>query len=263
MEVKFETELAKNSLAKNSLLVKQSDITVRIAEGKKISSDMLQFPREAISLQLSVLSILGVLPVINVDDPDAAIEIADALTDGGLSVAEFTVTGEKSLGVISKIRQCRPDFYIGVGGLTSQLAVNQARIAGAKFAVGPAFDLQQYRYACAIGVAFVPTVMTVSEIMAAVNGGAKLIKFFNLLPENIAPQIFAEMIQPFHNQDVRFIPCGRISQKHIADWTKIKGVAAVAANWFTNQTGINEVDRASIKNNAQLAIGAVRASFEI
>ena len=65
------------------------------------------------------LTSFRIIPVIEVDNTDAAIPLAEALCAGGLPVAEITYRTPVAGAVIARIRKERPDVLVGAGTLIS------------------------------------------------------------------------------------------------------------------------------------------------
>jgi 2-dehydro-3-deoxyphosphogluconate aldolase/(4S)-4-hydroxy-2-oxoglutarate aldolase len=61
------------------------------------------------------LSAHAVVPVIALDDPAAAIPLADALIEGGLPVAEITFRTAAARATIEAIAKARPELLVGAG----------------------------------------------------------------------------------------------------------------------------------------------------
>ena len=73
---------------------------------------------------VSQLSALRVLPVLVIPEVAQAIPLADALTRGGLPVAEVTLRTPSAMESIRRISAERPDVTIGAGTV---LSATQAR----------------------------------------------------------------------------------------------------------------------------------------
>jgi hypothetical protein len=59
------------------------------------------------------LSTHAIVPVIALDDPAAALPLADALMEGGLPVAEITFRTDAARATIEAIAKARPEMLIG------------------------------------------------------------------------------------------------------------------------------------------------------
>src|SRR4051812_31154975 len=73
-----------------------------------------------------VVATAPVIPVVAVDDPEAAVELARALVAGGLPVLEVPSRTAASATVIERIAQEVPDAVVGAGAIVSQRQADDA-----------------------------------------------------------------------------------------------------------------------------------------
>ena len=93
------------------------------------------------------LSKHAVVPATAIDDAKNAIALADALIEGGLPVAEITFRTAAAREAIENIAKQRPDLLLGAGTVLDEAQLDQARDAGAQFALSPGLDVAVLRYA--------------------------------------------------------------------------------------------------------------------
>ena len=75
-----------------------------------------------------------------VDDPDAAVPLAEALLAGGLRTMEIPFRTAAAAESIKRIRQAFPEMAIGAGTLLTVEQVQHALDAGAQFGVAPGLN---------------------------------------------------------------------------------------------------------------------------
>ena len=75
-----------------------------------------------------------------VDDPDAAVPLAEALLAGGLHTMEIPFRTAAAAESIKRIRQKLPEMAIGAGTLLTVDQVQRAMDAGAQFGVAPGLN---------------------------------------------------------------------------------------------------------------------------
>ena len=68
---------------------------------------------------IELLKIAPVMPVIVVPDADCAVELAQALVDGGLPVLEVTLRTPAAFDAIRRISDALPQAVVGAGTVTS------------------------------------------------------------------------------------------------------------------------------------------------
>jgi 2-dehydro-3-deoxyphosphogluconate aldolase/(4S)-4-hydroxy-2-oxoglutarate aldolase len=202
------------------------------------------------------IAALGVVPVIAIEEARDAVPLADALLEGGLTVAEITFRTAAAAQVLSILHQERPEM-IGAGTVLDRASLDAAVAAGARFGLAPGFDPEIVEAAQAAALPFAPGIMTPSELTAAVKRGVRLAKFF---PAGVAggPTALEGISAPFAHLGVRFVPTGGVSFETMADWLKLKAVAAVGGTWIARTDDIREGRFAEIAKKARSAVGRAR-----
>jgi 2-dehydro-3-deoxyphosphogluconate aldolase/(4S)-4-hydroxy-2-oxoglutarate aldolase len=167
------------------------------------------------------------------------VEIARALSDGGLRALEFTLSGDGALQAISMARRALgQDAHVGAGTVLTPEDVANASNAGAEFIVTPAFNplvvaASRERQLPIVCGAFTPT-----EMMGALAAGADLIKLF---PARLGgPQYVRDLLAPFPN--LRLVPTGGVSAENAADYLKAGAVAvAIGGNLVSTEDVTNQL----------------------
>ncbi len=113
---------------------------------------------------LNRVAALGVVPVIAIENVEAALPLADALLEGGLPVVEITFRAAAAAEVIRRIARERPQLVVGAGTVLTAENLKTARASGAAFGVAPGLNPPIVREARQMGLPFVPGVATPSDI---------------------------------------------------------------------------------------------------
>jgi 2-dehydro-3-deoxyphosphogluconate aldolase/(4S)-4-hydroxy-2-oxoglutarate aldolase len=181
---------------------------------------------------------LRVVPVLSVESVDAALPLADALIAGGLPVAEITFRTSAAAEVIRLLHRERPDVLVGAGTVTQPEQARAAKECGAAFAVAPGFNPKVVRAAQEIGLPFTPGVMTPTDVEAALDAGAKVLKFF---PAGAAGgvKMLSSLSAPYAHLGVRFIPTGGVSLENVKDYLRERAVLAVGGTWLATKEDIS------------------------
>lgn len=181
---------------------------------------------------------LRVIPVLAVESAAAALPLADALAAGGLPVAEITFRTEAAAEVIRTIVSERPGMLVGAGTVTSPDQARAAAACGAAFAVAPGFNPRVVAAARAAGLPFMPGVMTPTDIEAALEAGASVVKFF---PAGAAGgvKMLSALAAPYAHLGVRFIPTGGVTLDNVRDYLAVRAVLAVGGTWLASRDDIN------------------------
>jgi len=172
---------------------------------------------------------VGVVPVVELQEPDQAAPLLDALTAGGCAIAEITLRTEAGLEAIRTLRRSHPDALIGAGTVLTLDAAAQVVEAGARFVVSPATNPELIAFCRSAGVPVFPGAATPTEVDAAVRAGADAIKFFPAEAMGGIPVLKA-FAGPF--PEVSFVPTGGINESNLADYLRLPNVLACGGTWL-------------------------------
>ena len=198
----------------------------------------------------------GVVPVIALDDPGAALALADALLEGGLPVAEITFRTEAARETIAAIADARPELLVGAGTVLSEAQVDQAVDAGAKFALSPGLDAAVLAHAAERGLPFAPGIMTPSDLQAALRAGCGMVKFFPAMQAG-GPNMLKNIAAPYAHTGIGFNPTGGVTMDNLADWLALPEVRAVGGTWIASRQDIAAGRWAEITAKARAAVARV------
>lgn len=202
------------------------------------------------------LSAHAVVPVIALDDPAAALPLADALIEGGLPVAEITFRTDAARATIEAIAKARPEMLVGAGTVLSETQVDQSLDAGARFALSPGLDAAILAHAASRGLPFAPGIMTPTDLQAALRAGCRMVKFFPAMPAG-GPSMLKNIAAPYLHTGIRFNPTGGVSMDNLADWLAIPEIAAVGGTWIATRADIAAGNWSKITANARAAVARV------
>ena len=177
---------------------------------------------------------LGVVPVIAIEDVNAAIPLADALIAGGLPVVEITFRTAAAADVIRKMTKERPQLIVGAGTVLNLANLEAAKAGGAAFAVAPGLNSQTVKQAQAMGLPFVPGIATPSDIELGLSLGCKLLKFFPAEALGGIGMIEA-LCAPYKHTGIRFTPTGGVNTANLEAYLKLDIVAAVGGTWIAKK----------------------------
>lgn len=179
----------------------------------------------------------GVVPVLAVDSPEAALPLADALAEGGLPIVEITFRTTAAAEAIRRIASGRPGLLVGAGTVLSLENLEAARDCGARFGVAPGLNPRIVARARELGLPFLPGVATPSEIEQGLSLGCTVLKFFPAEPLGGAAMLKA-LSAPYAHTGVRFVPTGGVSEKNLESYAALGCVAAVGGTWIARQEDI-------------------------
>lgn len=195
---------------------------------------------------------LGIIPVIAIENVEAALPLADALLAGGLPVAEITFRTTAAAEVIRTIHRERPQLTVGAGTVLTAANLEAAKASGAAFAVAPGLNPQIVQQAQRLGLPFVPGVATPSDIEHGLALGCKLLKFFPAEALGGVPMIEA-LSAPYKHAGVRFMPTGGVNTSNLESYLKLATVAAVGGTWIAKKEDLSAGNWDEIRNRCRAA----------
>ena len=199
-----------------------------------------------------------IVPIVVLDDVDAAAPLAEALLAGGLDVMEITLRTGAALAAIRRIATAYPEMLLGAGTLLDPSQVEQARDAGAVFGLAPGLNPRVVQAAANGGMLFAPGVMTPSEVEQAWAIGCKLLKFFPAEPAGGVAMLKA-LAGPYAHLGLRFIPTGGIHTGNLADYLKVPLVAAIGGSWMVDKALVAAGRWDEITRLTRVAVAAATA----
>ncbi|WP_018656758.1 bifunctional 4-hydroxy-2-oxoglutarate aldolase/2-dehydro-3-deoxy-phosphogluconate aldolase [Actinomadura flavalba] len=179
---------------------------------------------------LELLDLAPVVPVVVVDDADAAVPLARALVAGGLPVVEVTLRTSAALAAIERIAAEVPDAVVGAGTVVRRADADAAARAGARFLVSPGCTPSLRDAMTATGLPFLPGVATASEALALLEEGVRALKFFPAEAAGGAPYLKA-LAGPL--PQARFCPTGGITPANAPVYRALPNVGCVGGTWLT------------------------------
>ena len=177
---------------------------------------------------LEAIAAARLLPVVVIDDAQAAPPLAAALQRGGVRCAEITLRTPAAEAAIRAMAQ-DPGMLVGAGTVLNAAQAAQVIDAGARYIVTPGFSLEVVRHCQARSVPVFPGVATASELLAALDAGIETVKFFPAEPLGGVSMLKA-LAAPFGM--MRFIPTGGITAANLAGYLRHPAVTAVGGSWM-------------------------------
>ncbi|OUS21984.1 keto-deoxy-phosphogluconate aldolase [Litorivita pollutaquae] len=168
-----------------------------------------------------------VIPVLVLNDPAVAADLARALIKGGLPVLEVTLRTPLALDVIAEMAKIEGGL-VGAGSLLTADNVADAVKAGARFGVSPGSTPQLLDVAEAADLPMLPGAATPSEVMALLERGYRMQKFF---PAEINGGAAALKAIGAPIPQVKFCPTGGVSLKNAQDYLSLDNTLCVGGSW--------------------------------
>ena len=179
-----------------------------------------------------ILSGIGIIPVISIEDETKAVPLARALSDGGIPAAEITFRTAAAEAAIKNISRHCPDIFLGAGTVLNIEQCNRALSAGARFIVSPGYNTDLVQYCISKNVPVFPGCVNASDLTRAVNDGLQVVKFF---PAEQAGGLAAlKALAPVF-PSLQFMPTGGINTCNLLDYLRYDRIIACGGTWMVKK----------------------------
>lgn len=202
---------------------------------------------------LDKLGLIGLIPVVVIEDLEDAIPAAQALLEAGIEAMEITLRTDAALDSIRQISETAESMLVGAGTVLSHTQCQEAIDAGAQFIVTPGFNPPIVDHCQKMHIPIVPGCVTPTEIDQALAYGVKIVKFF---PASVYGGVDGcqALYGPYRAAGVKFVPTGGISLANLADYADKPFIHATGGGWLCSQTDLSAKDYDQIKKTAKLSI---------
>lgn len=158
---------------------------------------------------------LAVIAVIRAESGRDAVEVSQALIEGGIEAIEITFTTPDAGAALSELRERHGyGILLGAGTITRASHVEAAHSSGASFLVSPGSVPELVERMIDTGLATIPGTLTPTEIQQALGLGVPAMKVFPGLLGG--PAYLKALRGPF--PDARFVPTGGVSEQNVGEW---------------------------------------------
>ena len=180
---------------------------------------------------------IGIVPVVRASSSQHALDAVEAIEAGGIPIVEITMTVPNAIATIREVVQrCGDRVLVGAGTVCSAAQARECLDAGAQFLVSPGLSVAVLEVARTLGALAIPGALTPTEIMAAAEAGAKVIKIFPCGSVG-GPKYIKALRGPF--PDLHFIPTGGVSPANAPEF--------FASGAFAIGMGSDLVDAAALR----------------
>jgi 2-dehydro-3-deoxyphosphogluconate aldolase / (4S)-4-hydroxy-2-oxoglutarate aldolase len=177
--------------------------------------------------------------VVRAPDSAGLVDVMRVLADGGIAAAEVTMTVPNALDVLRAAKAALGGrVVLGIGTVLDPEAATAAIDAGAEFVVAPTLNPDVIRLCRQRDTVVMPGAFTPTEILAAWQAGADVVKVFPA--DVVGPAFFKAMRGPL--PQIKLMPTGGVDLTTAAAFLKA-GAACLGV-------GGQLVDPAAVKQRA-------------
>lgn len=182
------------------------------------------------SLPVTLEKVLAhrIVPVLALRDAGRAQDLAAAMVEGNLPIAEVTFRNEAASQTMATMAE-NPNMLVGAGTVITAEQVDIAADSGAQFIVSPGISREVIERSQELGLPVLPGAVTPSEIIEVLSYGLTAVKFF---PASIygGVKAISALAAPFNQ--VIFLPTGGITVANMNDYLSKPFIPAVGGSWM-------------------------------
>lgn len=201
----------------------------------------------------------ALIPVIRVSSAKEAIDVADAIKEGGGSFLEITMTVQGAIDVIKELTQkYKDEIIMGAGTILDPETGRAALLAGAQFIVSPTLNLDLIQLAHRYSAVVIPGAMTPTEILTAWNAGADMVKVFPAAQLG-GPEYLKAIRGPL--PQVLLVPTGGVNLQNAGAFIKAGATALGVGGELVDKKAVKEKKFNVITENARAFLKAIREAM--
>lgn len=198
----------------------------------------------------------GLVPVIRVSSAQEAVDVADAIKEGGVTLIEITMSVPGAIDTIKELTQkYKDEIIMGAGTILDPETARAALLAGAQFIVTPTLNLDVIQLAHRYSAVVVPGAMTPTEILTAWNAGADMVKVFPAAQLG-GPEYLKAIRGPL--PQILLVPTGGVNLQNAGAFIKAGATALGVGGELVDKKAVKEKKFHIITENARAFIKAIR-----
>lgn len=197
-----------------------------------------------------------IIPVIIIEEVEAAEPLAEALLAGGMDIIEITFRTAAAAAAIERIRKVFPEMLVGAGTVVTPEQAQRAIDVGVNFGLAPGLNPETVKFFQERNTLFIPGVMTPSEIEQGLSLGCRLLKFF---PAGSAggPGMLNSLGSPYASLGVQFCPTGGVNLENMNEYLSLPIVSNIGGTWLATKQQIAGRQWTAISNQVKAALGKI------
>jgi 2-dehydro-3-deoxyphosphogluconate aldolase/(4S)-4-hydroxy-2-oxoglutarate aldolase len=198
----------------------------------------------------------GLIPVIRVSSSQEAVDVADAIKEGGVTLIEITMSVPGAIDTIKELtRKYKDEIIMGAGTILDPETARAALLAGAQFIVTPTLNLDVIQLAHRYSAVVVPGAMTPTEILTAWNAGADMVKVFPAAQVG-GPEYLKAIRGPL--PQILLVPTGGVNLQNAGAFIKAGAAALGVGGELVDKKAVKEKKFNVITENTRAFLKAIK-----
>lgn len=209
---------------------------------------------------LSGLLAQRLLPLWYHESADTSVAVLEALYAGGIRYVEYTNRGEAAPANFRALRAVADrldELQLGIGTIKNEAQARRYLDLGADFLIAPSMSEAVGSCAAAAGKAWIPGCMTPTEIAAAENAGARVVKLF---PGNVLGPAFLAAVKDLF-PGLRFLVTGGVEAEraNLEGWFRAGASGVGMGSKLITKELLHRGDWAALTKATEEALALVRS----
>jgi 2-dehydro-3-deoxyphosphogluconate aldolase/(4S)-4-hydroxy-2-oxoglutarate aldolase len=198
----------------------------------------------------------GLIPVVRVSSAREAMDVADAIKEGGVSFIEITMSVQGAIDVIKELTQkYKDEIIMGAGTVLDTETGRAALLAGAQFIVSPTLNLDLIQLAHRYSAVVIPGATTPTEILTAWNAGADMVKVFPA-GQLGGPEYLKALRGPL--PQILLVPTGGVNLQNAGAFIKAGATALGVGGELVDKKALKEKKFSVITDNTRAFLKVIK-----
>ncbi len=204
---------------------------------------------------LSFMTEVGIVPVVRTTSAESAVKAVEAIYRGGVRAAEITMTVPGAIRALEKVAdQFGDKIVLGAGTVLDPETARACMLAGAEFFVTPSLKVATIEMAKRYSKVICPGALTPTEVLAAWDAGADIVKIFPC--GNVGgPKYIKALKGPFPH--IEMIPTGGVNLETAGEFLKAGACAVAVGGELVDGKSIKEGRYDAIEEKARQYLAAI------
>jgi 2-dehydro-3-deoxyphosphogluconate aldolase / (4S)-4-hydroxy-2-oxoglutarate aldolase len=199
----------------------------------------------------------GVIAVVRLEDASSLRPVIEALAEGEVHIVELTLTMRGALEALRRLSaEGGEQLLVGMGSVLDEETARLSILAGARFVVAPTFRPAVVQMCRRYDVVAMPGAYTPTEIVAAWEAGADLVKVFPA--GGLGPGYLKDLRGPLPG--LRLVPTGGVTAENAGAFLAAGAVAVGVGGALVEGEAVAHGDYARVTEQARRLVRAVRAA---
>lgn len=196
----------------------------------------------------------GIVAILRAPSGELLGDVCRALVAGGVDVIEVTFTVPRAPQILEQVADDLGDrVLLGAGTVLDTETARTALLAGAQYIVSPTVNLDVIRLCNRYGKLVMPGAFTPTEVLAAWEAGADIVKVF---PSEVTGPAYLKALRGPLPQ-VRLMPTGGVNLQTAPDYLRAGACALGIGGSLVEPSAIASRDLARIESLARQFVDVV------